>query len=183
MKRRILGIGLVVVWGSALAFGMHAAMSYDAAPGTPARPQPAKQATSGKWSCTMIVHPYCPCSQASLKALREVAERYPDELSLDIVFAWQGGPAPCDNLELAGRVPGAAVTWISPEQAEQEFGSYTSGQVLVYSPEGKLAFSGGITPGRGVDQPRYARDLFELILSGKRSESSVYGCPLQEEGA
>jgi hypothetical protein len=128
----------------------------------------------------MIVHPYCPCSKASLRALHEVAARYPGKLKVEIVFAWDGERTQSNNVFLAERVPGAIVSWITPAEAQKKFGTYTSGQVLAYSPDGRLAFSGGITPGRGVDQPRYARDLFELVLSGERSDSPVYGCPLQE---
>jgi hypothetical protein len=181
MKRRILGICVVVVWGAALAFGMHTAMRYDSTPGKPGDPDRFEAPQTGKaWTCVMVAHPLCPCTRSSLKALREVATRFGDRASFHIVFAGERPGQASENMELAELVPGAKVEWTSSQDAAKTYGSYTSGQVFLYDSRGKTVFAGGLTPARGTDQPLYAVNLFENVFAGKVSESPVFGCPLQE---
>jgi hypothetical protein len=84
-------------------------------------------------------------------------------------------------MEIAGAVPAAEIEWVGEKEAAERYGSFTSGQVFVYDKSGEIVFSGGITPGRGVDQPQYAVRFFKKLFSGERTESTwpVYGCPLQ----
>jgi hypothetical protein len=63
----------------------------------------------------------------------------------------------------------------------RRFGVKTSGQVLAYDREGRLAFDGGITPSRGHEGD--ANGAVEVIRvarghRGSVSRAPVYGCPI-----
>ena len=62
----------------------------------------------------------------------------------------------------------------------KQFGVKTSGHVLLYSADGKLLFSGGITPSRGDEGANPGRNAVVALLKGQvaQSESPVFGCPL-----
>jgi hypothetical protein len=84
----------------------------------------------------------------------------------------------------AERIPGVLVHGDPAGQEAARFGAKTSGQVVVYSPAGKLLFAGGITGARGHmgDNAGLAR-IVSLVRPGSadRTASSVFGCPLFDE--
>jgi hypothetical protein len=110
-------------------------------------------------------------------------------VSAHVVFVRPEGTA--DTWERTGlwasaaRIPGVTVHADPNGRATAAFGAFTSGQVLLYSARGELLFAGGITPGRGHmgDNVGLTR-IVSLVRSGAadRSASSVFGCPLFEEG-
>ncbi len=179
----LLGTGVVAIWVVALAYGVGAAMRYESTPGRAAsNVPPLGPSQEREWTSVMVAHPQCPCTTASLRALRSVMAKHSGVLSCRIVFA---GARPADvskNMEVANSIPGATVEWMKADEAERVYHAYTSGQTFIYRPSGQLAFSGGITPGRGVDQPRYALDLFSTIFSerGQMRETPVFGCQIGE---
>jgi hypothetical protein len=65
------------------------------------------------------------------------------------------------------------------------FGVKTSGQVLLYGPEGALQFQGGITAGRGHEGDNAGRAALRALLTGARpadTETFVFGCSMHEDG-
>jgi hypothetical protein len=86
-----------------------------------------------------------------------------------------------DQLTSAARIPGVAVSVDHAGRDAHLFGARTSGQVLLYSPAGRLLFSGGITAARshmgdnaGVDR------VISLVRTGEaaRRSSAVFGCSI-----
>ena len=61
------------------------------------------------------------------------------------------------------------------------FHAATSGQAVLYDPQGRLLFSGGITASRGHSGDNAGRSsIVSLVHAGvpDRTETSVFGCPL-----
>jgi hypothetical protein len=159
-------------------------MRYDATPGRAASAVPRLSVDGERdWTVVMVAHPHCPCTATSLKALRQVVAVHGEEMATTVVFANEGKVEKSVNLELAQAIPGAKIVWMSAKDAEEKYHSYTSGQVFVYASTGELAFSGGITPGRNADQPRFALQLFDGIFAGnpERRKYKVFGCKLRGE--
>jgi hypothetical protein len=80
-------------------------------------------------------------------------------------------------------IPGVAVQTDSGGVEAARFGSWTSGQILLYDAAGRLRFSGGITGSRGMAGDNAGADaLLAQIASDAGSAplagSSVYGCEL-----
>jgi hypothetical protein len=64
----------------------------------------------------------------------------------------------------------------------RRFGSHTSGDVLIYGADGKLAFCGGITAGRGHRGENLAADAAKLAATGQGNNTvkmPVFGCALR----
>lgn len=64
------------------------------------------------------------------------------------------------------------------------FGAESSGYVVLYNPDGKLLFSGGITSARGHEGDNAGENLVLVGLSGhvaKLKHTPVYGCSLQDK--
>ncbi len=106
--------------------------------------------------------------------------KYSSKFACRIVFVGQRPAEETANMEIASSIPGARIEWISADDAQQKYHAFTSGQTFVYKRSGALAFSGGVTPGRGVDQPMFALGLFDAILEGTlaKKEGPVFGCSL-----
>jgi hypothetical protein len=64
------------------------------------------------------------------------------------------------------------------------FGAATSGQVLLYDPDGQLLFAGGITQSRGHQGDNPGRRRVLSLIHGPRADqrppTNVYGCPLSD---
>jgi hypothetical protein len=63
----------------------------------------------------------------------------------------------------------------------RHFQAFTSGQTLLYSSEGELLFSGGITIARGHEGDNSGRLAIESLLANSAAEvrqTPVFGCPI-----
>jgi len=86
------------------------------------------------------------------------------------------------QLEIGGSaIPGVEVM-ADPDGVEAgRFGGATSGEVLLYGPDGHLTFAGGITSARGHegDSPGAER-IYDLVTTGhaELAVAPVFGCPL-----
>ncbi len=63
----------------------------------------------------------------------------------------------------------------------RRFGAETSGHVILYGPDGKLKFSGGITRSRGdIGDNTGRRALHDLLAerSSAFASNPIFGCPL-----
>ena len=83
--------------------------------------------------------------------------------------------------EQASRIAG--VTPLVDDEAEEatRFGVKTSGQVVLFAPDGRLLFSGGITASRGHEGANTALDALEAELASRAGtlvRTPVFGCSL-----
>jgi hypothetical protein len=193
--RRSHGFFLAVAaifWVLAIGAGYRKVMAYSATPGEAASAPsvwPANvrfERNSSGPTLVMLAHPHCPCTRASLTELSSLMTRFP-QMRAYVFFLrpegfsnkWVHG----GTWGMAQRIPRVA-TMIDPMGKEAAlFGARTSGQVVLYDANGKLAFSGGITPVRGHIGDSTGQRTIAALLKGERvdaKDSQVFGCPLQD---
>jgi hypothetical protein len=139
----------------------------------------------------VFLHPRCPCSNATLSELRELVHHARSRAPLDVqvVVANPSGAA-ADFAETplvaqARAMPGATVTVDDGTREMVRFGVQTSGDVLLYAPDGRRLFSGGVTTARGHEGESPARQRILSLLAGaepKLATAPVFGCEVHTPG-
>lgn len=137
--------------------------------------------------CNLLVflHPRCACSLATLNELARIQSQCQDQLAIKILM-YQPADAEADWLEspivdLAEQIPGAERIVDRDGVEASRFGANTSGQVILFDPNGSRVFTGGITPSRAHEGDSIGRQTIESYVC--RGEISVdyaktFGCPL-----
>ncbi len=133
----------------------------------------------------MFAHPHCPCTRASMSELERIAARTRRRLDVHVVFYADSGLGDGQDRgalwEQAQSIPHARV-WSDPGGALAErFGARTSGQTLVYAPDGELVFRGGITGSRGHAGDNHGKSaVLDLVGGGEPvpDRTAVFGCAL-----
>jgi hypothetical protein len=75
------------------------------------------------------------------------------------------------------------VVWDEGGAEARRFGATTSGHAVLYSPDGRLLFRGGLTGARGHAGDNANLDALAAVLDGAPSPHinvPVFGCPLFE---
>lgn len=143
---------------------------------------------AGHSSLVMFVHPHCPCSRASIAELNRLLSHRQGPATVDVLFIRPKGVSD-DWTETSLRksaeaIPGVKVA-LDPEGREaRRFGAESSGYVVLYSPDGQLLFSGGITGSRGHEGDNAGENLVIAGLNGQAAglqHTPVFGCSLQGE--
>jgi hypothetical protein len=175
---------------AALAAGGRLLLGYQSDPGAAAAAAPAWpegcpiRPEAGRATVLLFAHPRCPCTRASLDELAWLLARSEGRADAWAVFVVPAGAPPGWE---RGSAWGAAEavprlrTWADLGGAEaRRFGAATSGQVMVYGEDGRLAFSGGVTAGRGHRGGNPGRDAALAAIRGRaqRGARPVFGCPL-----
>jgi len=159
MLRRRKTFLLTTLWVVSIAFGLHALMTYKGKPGEvgqiPATwPKNDLIALSPKKPLLiMFAHPRCPCTKASLGELESLVAQAKDQFEAAVLFyepdedseAW----SKTTSIKMAEAIPGVRVLLDKGGYVTKRFAAETSGETVVYSADGKLLFSGGITGARG----------------------------------
>ncbi|QEF96608.1 hypothetical protein Mal15_06360 [Stieleria maiorica] len=136
---------------------------------------------------TLLVfyHPKCPCTAATVRVLERLQPRFRPSLRITAVAYCPGDQ---DDAWIETRTT-TALSKLTTSQVVvdhggrlcKRFGVYVSGQVLLYDGEGRLSFSGGITPYRGHegDSPS-SLDLLKRINEPHDDLGSwpVFGCSM-----
>ncbi len=176
---------LGVLWAVGVAVGVGWNWRYAAgptAPGAPAAfwPEHSRIARApGAPAILMFAHPECPCSRASLAELERVLARAPAGASATVVFM---GSSASGLVERARAIEGLAIHHDHDGSETARFGAASSGHVLGYDAEGRLQFTGGVTPSRGHEGATEARAVLLALLRnepGEGAELPVYGCGLR----
>lgn len=141
---------------------------------------------AGRANLVVIVHPYCPCSTATLTELGKILTQTGNGAEVTVIFS-----APEDlDLDLrsspavaqASAIPGIKILLDPGAHEAERFGAFTSGQTLLFAASGQLLFHGGITPSRGhLGDSTGKRALLALLAHGQAEQHSspVYGCALR----
>ena len=138
-----------------------------------------------KPSLLVMLHPQCSCSRATLRELERMTRVIGDDVATRLLFfessnmdsSWVLG----DLWEMAQAIPYVELIRDRDGQLTQEFGAFTSGQTLLYDPDGELLFRGGITAARGHEGDNAGKQaLLALIKEHKilREETPVFGCSI-----
>jgi hypothetical protein len=134
----------------------------------------------------MLVHPHCSCSRASVQELQAILEKSPSVQPYVLVYrpgdfkpGWERGAV----LDAASRLRRAHVLIDENGREAKRFGGFTSGQTLLYDPQGRLRFSGGITSLRGHAGINSGRvDVINIVSSGTgKGNHPVFGCAIDKK--
>jgi hypothetical protein len=143
------------------------------------------QLASGKPTLLLFAHPQCPCTRATFHELDGLLEDTGNRVSIVVIFTIPNGVSPgWEQGELwksAASTPGFHVVLDQGGREARRFGVTGSGHTLLYSPSGRLLFSGGITGSRGHEGDNIGLTAVEsFILHGHASVSRtpVFGCSL-----
>jgi hypothetical protein len=191
LARGLLWAGVTAAF-AAITAGFTVLYRYDAAPGAP--PDPPVRWPAGvpfapdaaRPTLVLFAHPRCPCTGATIGELDRLAAHCGDRLALHVLFFTDPrlGPdwARTDLWDHAARIPGVHVHEDPAGDVALRFGARTSGTVVLYAPNGRLQFRGGITTARGHagDSPGAAA-IAECARTGATTlaATAVYGCELR----
>jgi hypothetical protein len=181
-------------WLAALTFGGRVLLSYESTPGQVGSIPSSWLRTSrieapaDRPVLIMLAHPRCPCTRASMAELNKIMTHVQGKLSAYVLFLRPTGSGrDWDDTDLwrsAETIPGVkAISDIDGVEA-QRFGAKTSGQTLLFSRDGWLLFSGGITELRGHEGDNAGEDAIISIVNAKAAgpgHTSVFGCSLFAE--
>ncbi len=184
---------LVGLWLLGTAGGLAGLARYKGEPGPPAGP-PLRWPEGSTLArdprlptLVLLAHPKCPCTRASLEELRGLLGTLRGRVAAHALFlcppglpeSWSHTP----SWEEAASISGLDVALDRDGAEASRFGARTSGQVLIYGPEGALRFAGGITGARGHLGPnRGLGEVASILRTGscEGASSPVYGCPLED---
>ena len=136
----------------------------------------------------MFAHPKCPCTRSSVYELGRLMEKCDGQVAAQVLFLkpknFSDDWVQSSLWNSASQIPGVKAEEDPEGLIAQEFGAETSGYVLLYSPNGQLLFSGGITGSRGHAGDNAGEDAIVALVSGQNSDvkhTMVYGCSLLDE--
>ena len=179
------------LWICAVVAGIIVMMRFSAGAGSQAIPpgvwppetevrREAKVAT-----LVMLVHPRCSCTSASLDSLAWIMARAGGKLAGRVLFYEPESRSP-DWVETptwnkAGEIPGVLRIRDHDAAEAHRFGMVTSGDVQLFDGDGKLIYSGGITPGRGMAGDSEGRRAILAFVEKAETDVAqipVFGCSI-----
>lgn len=186
-KKRLGWVGpFLAVWAVGTAYGFMALERHANTPGAPAHaPAFLPPKTVAKPRLEVFLHPACPCSRATVAELARLMDAAHGGMEVNVnVLAPTDQPKRWYRNALyaqAAAISGVHMVEDRDGQLAEKFGAETSGQVLLYSTEGKLVFRGGITASRSHEGDNAGSDaILAYLKSGKApiSFTPVFGCAL-----
>ncbi len=174
---------LSAIWLIAVATGLWGLMSYANRPGEQGEPlatwPEASDIARSEFKPTLLLfaHPKCPCTVATLDELSRLMDQCAGNLDCHVLFyrplqeddRWSK-----TNLwDAAVAIRGVSVAADPDARVASQFGVRTSGHALLYDPDGKLIFEGGITVSRGHRGDSPGRQALLSLLGGQRVASAV----------
>lgn len=194
-RQRWKGLGLVVgavlLWVPAVSFGVQELWRYSNTPGPLAAPPlqwprgSGVRAQPGRATLIVFAHPQCPCSNATIGELALIMAERRENLDAYIFFysprSKESGWARTGLWRDAARIPGVKPIEDLDGREARRFGAATSGQTLLYGPNRRLLFNGGITAARGHAGANDGRDAVVSLLdegTSRRQTTPAFGCSL-----
>jgi hypothetical protein len=191
---------VIAAWAVVIGFGLHTLLVYKGKAGSPGQtPEiwPVNGSISlfsAKPTLLVFAHPRCPCTKATLGEIELLAAQAkgcfvptilfyePDEVKLSESEAWTNSVL----IKEAQSIPGVKLIFDPKGELARQFGAETSGHTVLYRPDGKLLFSGGITGSRGhlgenAGFDSLLRILTEPSAQPDRVTGSVFGCGLFDQ--
>ena len=205
IRRAVLGQWAATgVWLGIVCFGFWLLIDYELRAGhighVPAiwPHQTSLEHSEPLFKLVMFIHPRCPCTGASLGELSKLMPRLGadgrsiqrDALRVHVVVVKPEltDAAFSDTLLVARAldIPGVQLIFDHGGVEAERFGAQTSGHTVLYSPDGRLLFAGGITGTRGHAGDNEGSELvvqaFHRKISASReaARAKVFGCALAE---
>lgn len=192
-----LRIGLLVGgWIAIVLVGFTLLTDFQNRPGAAGEP-PAQwpagtvlEQGSEQATLVLFAHPHCSCTRASLGELARILRYAGPKVRTHIVMLQPDGRSEGWVQDVLWRqaraLPDVDVT-LDPSGVEAaRFGALTSGWVVLYDADGRLLFRGGITGSRGHEGDNAGRQAILHLLGEQapaRSETFVFGCPLNDDAS
>lgn len=187
-------VAIAVGWVVCVAAGVRALVVYENRLGAVATvpqswPGSRVPLAAGKMTLVMLAHPHCPCTRASIGELARIMAQADGRLAAYVLFAKPAqADADWDDSGLrrsAASIPG--VTTLPDEDGAEaaRFGAETSGYALLFAPDGRLLFNGGVTGSRGHAGDNAGESSIVALVQNRpanRRESFVFGCALPAPG-
>jgi len=194
-RRRARTIQLVALWSVLCAAGVWTLVRYEATPAAVTAVAPATWPAESRFPraanravLLTFLHPYCPCSRATLEEVDKIVARHGAAADVRVVIVRPvGAPAAWAKAPLvasARALPGVTVVDDEDGVEAARFGATTSGATVLYGRDGRLLFHGGITISRGHVGGNPGEDaVVQCLTDGRpeRDEAPVFGCPLQDD--
>ncbi len=177
----------LVIWLAAVIAGFAALILYNNRPGKDTAilsdwPNTNEIVRSkNKPTLVMFVHSKCPCTRASVNQLAWIMAQAPQKLEPHVVVLYWPDTALARQ---AGSVPGVKLHVDADAKLARLFGAETSGVTLLFDPQGRLLFRGGITDSRGHEGSSIGRESIVRYLKSGASppqSANVFGCAIQNE--
>jgi hypothetical protein len=192
-RRRILFIA-GLFWLASAVLGFGAIFRYAVAAGDPGGIHPWWPSASSldlardRPTLVLCAHPHCACTRASVAELNLLMGDLRGKVRAYVLAVkpkeFERGWVETQSMREARRIPGVSVLTDEDGLESERFGARTSGQVMLYSAEGRLLFRGGLTAFRGHmgDSVGYQR-ILSLVRTGKADAaySAVFGCKLSDK--
>lgn len=169
-------------WFALCLAGAWAWERYETTPGTVGAVDAGDQKAPGRWQITVYAHPHCPCTKATLAELAAIAAAAP-ELAIrvrivrpfDTPDRWARG----QTWESAIQIANCDVDFDAGGTEARHYGAETSGFTVLIDPAGRIAYRGGLTPGRGR-QGEGPSAILAILAGGPAPTTAVpvYGCSL-----
>ena len=185
MKKAFLTAGAALWIGTIVAsFGALERYSLQAGPaGAPAVGAPAWLRAHQKGHrplLALVIHPLCPCTDASLAEVRDFMVR--SEGRCDVLIVQVSDSA---ALEVGQTIAGTTISTLRDRDGSiaRLLGARTSGDSVFVDAEGRLRFQGGITIARGHRGESPAQLALLDLVDGRTATlcvSPVYGCSLAD---
>jgi hypothetical protein len=136
----------------------------------------------------LFVHPHCPCMRASLDELTKVLTYSRGGARVHVQFlkpkGHRGEWGQTGVWQQAAAIPGVEVAWDEGGAEARRFGALTSGHAVLYAPNGRLLYHGGLTPSRAHEGDNSGESCVIALLNGEPATHAsypVFGCPLFDE--
>jgi hypothetical protein len=187
----IIATWLVAVCAGLAFLASHANRAGAAGTAPPAWPASSPLARSGSRATLVVaLHPGCPCSRATIEELGRLMARDHDRLTVHaLVLKPSGFGEDWEKTDLwhaVAAIPDVTLHRDVDGLEAKRFGAATSGQVVLYDADGRLAFSGGITPSRGHAGDSAGARTIAAALDGataRGEQTPVFGCSLDDAAA
>jgi len=185
----------LAIWACLVGFCYYALIAYSAVSGSQMQNSDLKfwprncnlARNKGRFTLLTFIHPYCPCSRASINELNKIMTRTHHNMDCQVVFlkpSTLGANWEKSNLwQMTLQIPNCDRISDVDGLLAKSFNASTSGQTFLYDPDGKLVFSGGVTTSRGHEGDSPGSIAIENLSSTKKAKTScsqVFGCPLFE---
>jgi hypothetical protein len=135
----------------------------------------------------LSLHPHCACSRATLEELARLLAKLHASINVHIlVYEPTAAPdswAESDLTIRARSMPGVSVRSDVNGFESKRFRMSVSGHTVLYRPDGRLIFSGGITRARGHEGDNAGRRAIKALLSKGNADISgtpVFGCSISD---
>lgn len=136
----------------------------------------------------LFAHPECPCTRATLRELERILVGARGALAARVYFSAEAArlqTAQDSQLMAEARaIEGLDVELDLDGVLARTMDVHTSGQTLMFSPEGRLEFAGGITRSRGHEGVNESEAAIAAILAGTEPafrRAPVFGCPISTD--